>query len=420
MDNKVLLQIARTHLLSRLRQSAIAGLGVTFGIATFIILVSFMTGLNGLLDGLILDRTPHIHLFNEIRPSAAQPLEQAQGTKPSDWASIRNVKPRQRPSRIYNAVPLLEMLQDDPMVLGATAQVNAQAFYTAGAIELNGLISGVDIVEEARLFNVDDYLIEGTVADLRQNDKGIILGAGVAQKLSAQVGGRVQIVSAKGNRLTLKIVGIYQSGLAEIDNVQSYANVKAVQQLIGEADNYITDINVKLHDIEQAPALSLQLERLYDVDAVDIKTANAQFDTGTSIRNIITYAVSVTLLIVAGFGIYNILNMFIYEKMNDIAILKATGFSGRDVMYIFISQALMIGVLGGSLGLLFGWGMSVLISRLPFTTDALPTVTTYPVNFDPTYYLIGIVFALVSTFLAGYLPARKARHIDPVRILRGQ
>lgn len=416
----MLLQIARTHLLSRLRQSAIAGLGVTFGIATFIILVSFMTGLNGLLDGLILDRTPHIHLFNEIRPSAAQPLEQAQGKEPSDWASIRNVKPRQRPSRIYNAVPLLEMLQDEPMVLGATAQVNAQAFYTAGAIELNGLISGVDIVEEARLFNVDDYLIEGTVADLRQNDKGIIMGAGVAQKLSAQIGDRVQIVSAKGNRLTLKIVGIYQSGLAEIDNVQSYANVKAVQQLIGEADNYITDINVKLHDIEQAPALSLQLERLYDVDAVDIKTANAQFDTGTSIRNIITYAVSVTLLIVAGFGIYNILNMFIYEKMNDIAILKATGFSGRDVMYIFISQALMIGVLGGSLGLLFGWSISVLISRLPFTTDALPTVTTYPVNFDPSYYLIGIVFALVSTFLAGYLPARKARHIDPVRILRGQ
>ena len=106
--------------------------------------------------------------------------------------------------------------------------------------------------------------------------------------------------------------------------------------------------------------------------------------------------------------------------MNDIAILKATGFSGRDVMRIFISQALIIGVVGGGLGLAVGWFFSVLINRLPFTTDALPTVTTYPVNFDPSYYIIGISFALVSTFLAGYLPARKARYIDPVDILRGQ
>ncbi|MEL6143479.1 MAG: FtsX-like permease family protein, partial [Bacteroidota bacterium] len=127
-----------------------------------------------------------------------------------------------------------------------------------------------------------------------------------------------------------------------------------------------------------------------------------------------------TLLIVAGFGIYNILNMFIYEKMNDIAILKATGFSGRDVMIIFISQAMMIGVLGGIVGLGLGWLVSVFIDHLPFETDALPTISTYPVNFNPLYYAIGVGFALISTFLAGYLPARKAMHIDPVRILRGQ
>jgi lipoprotein-releasing system permease protein len=172
--------------------------------------------------------------------------------------------------------------------------------------------------------------------------------------------------------------------------------------------------------LDQALPLAQQFEKLYGVNAVDIGTANAQFDTGTSIRNIITYAVSITLLIVAGFGIYNILNMFIYEKMNDIAILKATGFSGKDVLVIFISQALVIGIVGGVLGLLVGWVCSVMISHVPFETDALPTISTYPVNFNSTYYLIGIIFALVSTFLAGYLPAKKAQNIDPVQILRGQ
>jgi lipoprotein-releasing system permease protein len=156
------------------------------------------------------------------------------------------------------------------------------------------------------------------------------------------------------------------------------------------------------------------------VNSIDIKAANAQFETGTTLRNIITYAVSITLLIVAGFGIYNILNMVIYEKMNDIAILKATGFSGSDVKRIFIYQAMFIGIVGGLMGLIMGGSLSYLISKAPFETEAIPTVKTFPVNFQPLFYVIGAIFAIITTFFAGYLPARKASKIDPVEIIRGQ
>ena len=122
----------------------------------------------------------------------------------------------------------------------------------------------------------------------------------------------------------------------------------------------------------------------------------------------------------AGFGIYNILNMLIYEKMNDIAILKATGFSGRDVQMIFMAQAMIIGFIGGILGLLIGYGLANLIGTITFRTEALPTVETYPINLNPMYFIIGFSFAMLSTFLAGYLPSRKAKKIDPVTIIRGQ
>lgn len=418
MNYSTLLYIARTHILTRGKQSAIAGLGVTFGIATFIVLVSFMTGLNGLLDGLMLDRTPHIHLYNEIIPSEKQPIEMTESS--DSWSIVRSIKPKQKLSRIHNVLPILKALEDDPKVLGATAQLATQAFYTAGSISLNGMVTGVDILAESRLYNIDAYIVSGDIHDLHNNDNAIIIGAGIAKKLLLDIGDKIQIVNPQGNRTLLKVVGVYQSGLAEIDNMQSYVNVKTAQRIMGEGNNYITDINIKLHDIENALPMSKDYQRLYDVSAMDIGTANAQFDTGTSIRNIITYAVSITLLIVAGFGIYNILNMFIYEKMNDIAILKATGFSGNDVMFIFISQALIIGLVGGFMGLAVGYLLSVLIDNLPFVTEALPTIKTYPVNFDPSYYIIGAVFALVSTFLAGYLPAKKAKQIDPVEILRGQ
>ncbi len=419
MGNSVLIQIAKTHLLTRKKQSAIASLGVTFGIGTFIVLVSFMTGLNGLLDGLILNRTPHIRIYNEVQPSKKQPIElhPAFGGKVH---MVHSVKPKQDQASIYNNQPLMSTLKKNPLVMGITPQVSARIFYQSGSVLLNGNAIGINALEEDRLFNFKQYIVNGLPKDLANNENGIVLGIGVAKKLSINVGDRVQLLSSTGATYRLKVVGFFQSGLADIDKVQSYVNVKMAQRIAGEGNNFVTDISVKLFDIEQAKGLSDQIAATYGVNSIDIKAANAQFETGTTIRNIITYAVSITLLIVAGFGIYNILNMVIYEKMNDIAILKATGFSGNDVKRIFIYQAMFIGIVGGLLGLAMGGALSFLISKAPFETEAIPTVKTFPVNFQPLFYFIGAIFAIVTTFFAGYLPARKASKIDPVEIIRGQ
>ena len=415
---KVILNIAKTHLLTKMKSTATASLGVTFGIGAYITLVSFMTGLNAMLDDLILNQTPHIHLYNEIQPTEKQPVA-LYDTFEGAFNVVHSVKPKQSQLKIHNALPILDYLKEDPEVKGATPQVRAQIFYLSGSIELGGNLIGIDIMEEVRLSNFRDYIVDGDPEDLENLDNGILLGAGLAKKMSLSIGDRVQISTVRGDIFPLKIVGIYQSGIAEIDNIQSYANLATVQRILREATNYITDINIKLNNIEEAFPMSQILEKQFNIKATDINTANAQFETGTNIRNLITYAVSITLLIVAGFGIYNILNMLIYEKMNDIAILKATGFSGRDVQLIFMSQAMIIGLVGGILGLFIGFGLSVFIAQLPFDTEALPTIKTYPVNFKVQYYVIGIVFALISTFIAGYLPSNKAKRIDPVRIIRG-
>jgi lipoprotein-releasing system permease protein len=419
VDWSIIWRIAGKHLFARKKQTLVAALGVTFGIGTFIILVSFMTGLNGLLDGLILNRTPHIHLFNEIRPSETQPVDLSAPYQ-NGFNVVHSIKPKESLKRVHNALPIMHYLEQLPEVRGVTPQVLAQVFYISGSIELNGIVYGVDILSEERLFSMSDYIVEGSARALKNNQNGILLGAGIAAKMSAKVGDKIQISTVGGGIFPLQIVGIFQSGLAEIDDRQSYVNLATAQQIQGESRDYITDINVKLHDMEGAGAMAARLQRQFGIRAVDIKSANAQFETGTSIRNLITYAVSIALLTVAGFGIYNILNMVIYEKMNDIAILKATGFSGRDVKWIFISQAMFIGLVGGVIGLGLGYVVSVLIDRAPFETDALPTIKTFPVNFNPAYYGIGMMFAMVSTFVAGYLPAKRAEKIDPVEILRGQ
>jgi lipoprotein-releasing system permease protein len=415
----IILSIAKTHLLTKIKQTSIAALGVTFGIGSYITLVCFMTGLNGMLDGLILNQTPHIHIYNEIEPSKKQPISLYQDFSES-FNIIHSIKPKLSQKKIHNALPIINYLETNKNVRGALPQVKTQIFYIAGSIEIGGNLTGINPLDEVEFYNIDDYIIEGSAEALHQTDNGILLGIGIAEKMSLKVGDRIQVSPVNGEIFPLKIVGFYQSGIADLDAIQSFTNVKTVQRILGEANNYITDINVKLYDIELAVPLSKKIEEQFNLTAIDVKTANAQFETGTTIRNLITYAVSITLLIVAGFGIYNILNMLIYEKMNDIAILKATGFSGKDVQLIFMSQAMIIGFVGGVLGLLIGFGLTSIIQTIPFETEALPTIKTYPINMDPIYFVIGFSFAMVSTFFAGYLPSKKAKKIDPVNIIRGQ
>ena len=378
-----------------------------------------MSGLNDLLDGLILNRTPHIKLFNDIKPNENQPVKLA-----TEYGSahhfIESIKSDANRQSIYNSEAILASLKKDKRVLGFSPKLTAQIFFNDGSIDITGAMNGIDPIEESRLFHFNDYVTAGNSADLTKISNSIILGKGLAGKLLVNIGDVVQVTTSKGERFQLKVVGLFQSGIRDFDDVQSYASVSTVQKILSQPSNYISAIQVKLNDIKLAPKMAKEYEQLYQIDAEDVQTANSQFETGSSIRTLISYSVGITLLIVAGFGIYNILNMMIFEKMDSIAILKATGFSGTDVKNIFIYIAISIGIFGGLVGLLFGFGLSATIDQIPFNTASLPTIKTYPINYNPKFYVIGIVFSFITTYFAGWFPARKASKIDPVVIIRGK
>jgi lipoprotein-releasing system permease protein len=410
--------IAIGLLVSRLKQSIVAGAGVTFGVGLFVTMLSFMNGLNQMLDGLMLNRTPHVLLYNEIKPLEKQPLSLLDSLQ-NKAIFFHSIKPKDRGKEIYNSSEIIRVIKKDHRVIGVAPKANAQVFFNSGTIEIAGIVNGIEVASEELLFSLSDYLIAGNLNDLNQQNT-IVIGKGLADKMMLTVGNTVKLTTASGTQSLLKIVGISQVGIAEIDNTISYTSLGMAQKLLGKSSSYITDIQVKLKNIAWAPAVAKEYKIKYNTDTLDYQTANSQFETGTRVRNIISYAVGITLLVVAGFGIYNILNMLIYEKMDSIAILKAIGFSGKDVRRIFIYLSLMIGIAGGLLGLLVGLSLSLLIDAIPFKIEALPTITTYPVYYNIWYYIIGITFALLTSFIAGLFPALKASKIDPVEIIRGK
>jgi lipoprotein-releasing system permease protein len=411
-------RIAKTHLFAKKRQTVIASLGVTFGIAMFILMVSFMTGVNRMLEDTMLSATPHIRVFQDVqsnRPSIVDELE----AKEDDWNVVYHMKAEDEQLNLKNGFVIADRISKEPGVLGVSAQVSSQVFYNNGPSQLPGTLAGVDILEEDKLYAIKDKIKTGSIEAFLSGKDVILMGVGLAEKLNVTTGDKVSVATPTGGIKLLRIAGTYKYGIGAIDNSRSYASIQTVQKILGQKPDYISEIHVKLDNIEDAKPKAKKYKGRFGYKAEDWETANASILVSFTIRNILTYVVVTTLLVVAGFGIYNIMNMTVYDKMKDIAILKATGFEGREIVGVFLMQAVFIGVLGGSVGLILGFILSYMLSKTPFDTGGVLSIDTFPVNMDPKFYVFGILFGIITTVLAGYFPAKKASKIDPVKILRG-
>jgi lipoprotein-releasing system permease protein len=416
MDLHIAAQIARTHLLAKKRQTLVAMLGVTFGIAMFITMISFMQGVNQFLEDSALDASPHIRIYNEVntqRPGLIDELH------PAGFNVIYHQKPKSESKKLKSGLIMAQRIEKEAGVLGVSPQIATQVFYNNGPIQLSGTISGVDIDRENRLYKLTNRLKSGSLKTLKTNPDGLIMGSVLARKLNVQTGDKVTVTLPGGGTRILRVVGTFGFGVGTVDNTKSYANISTVQEILQRDPSYITDIHVKMVDPLQAIPFGRKLRAMYGYYTEDWATANTAILAGEKIRNMLTYVVSITLLVVAGFGIYNIMNMTVINKIKDIAILKATGFDGNDIVAIFLLQALFIGFTGGLLGLAIGFGLSYLLSITPFDAGDFLSLKTFPVIFAAKYYGLGLLFGIVTTVLAGYFPSRKAAQVDPVSILRG-
>ena len=191
-------------------------------------------------------------------------------------------------------------------------------------------------------------------------------------------------------------------------------NLATAQQLLEEGPNYVTDIYVKIKDPEAAVQYATVLSKLTGYSTEDWKAANELFVAGKKIRAVMFLFISWAILLVAAFGIYNILNMTVSQKLNDIAILKANGFSGKDVVRIFVMEAMVMGIIGTIIGFTLAAIIVNLLSRIYIGAD----IGYFPIQFEFSVSMTGVGVGLLVTFFAGYIPARKASKVDPVAIFR--
>ena len=412
-------EIAKTHLLAKKRTTFTAMLGVTFGIGMYLLMISFMSGFNEFLEDSLLSATPDIRIYNDIKTDYSHSILD----EVSDTGKVMNVvhhpKPKDITPDVRNSQKIIEDLKKDSRIRAISPLLSTQVFYNNGPVQINGSLQGVNILDEAKLSGLDTKMKTGKVENLLTVNNGILLGHSLATRLNVQMGDLVTLATPNGSSMRFRVVGTFQFGLGSLDLVRSYVSLSNVQQLLGKDNQYVTDINMKLIDNQQAPVMAKEFARRYGYKADDWQSANASAMVSITIRNVMTFVVSFTLLVVAGFGIYNIMSMTIQNKLKDIAILKAQGFSGSDVRTIFLAESVTIGAMGAVFGLILGFLMSYGVWNLPFPKNDNISITHYPVTFHWYHYMFGVVFGMLTTFIAGLMPSVRASKIDPVAILRG-
>lgn len=402
------IDIAKTYIMSNKKMTAVATMGVVLGMSIYIFMNSMLVGFDKSSSSSIFKTTPHIRIYND--DVISKPLIEGIHEK----YIIVNPKIVPKNNTIINPKLIIQTISQHTEVTVVTPQVVCNVFFNNGKSQIAGNAIGIKPEEANIMFDIKSYMVEGNFDLLKSNPNGIIIGTGIAEKMSLGIGDNISITSSKAINKNLKIIGLFKTNNSKVDKTTSYVNIASAQQFLKEGSSYVTDINVNVKDPEKAEQIALKLSDLTGYKAEGWKQANATFMAANKMRKIIITFVSLTILLVAGFGIYNILNMTITQKINDIAILKAMGFKGKDVIQIFVTQAVSIGIAGVIGGMFIA---SILISILKHVYVG-GDIGYFPIDYEPLKYLQGIFIGLFITFFAGYIPAKKAAKVDPVSIFR--
>jgi len=403
-------EIALTHLLTRKRQTMIAAMGVTVGIGIFIFMISLVVGFNRYSDEALFKAEPHLRIYQD--DTLSRPL--IEQIKPNYTTVIINPKIANLSNTLINPEKIIADLKKQKGVVTVTPQVSVNLFYNNGISQINGVASGVDIMDANAMFNIESTMLAGDVRNLLSTSNGILIGVGIAEKLNIQLHDNINITSSIGVVKMMKVEGIFKTSNSNIDLTKSYINLAMSQQLMKKSSSYLTDILVNINDPNEAPEFSKKLQNSTIYKVEDWQAANEQTMSNKKTREVMFGAISLAILLVAAFGIYNIINMTIKEKLNDIAILKATGFSGKDVINIFLKESLVMGIIGSGLGLLLASGLIKFVSGIYIGGDR----EYFPIGYESSIFLVGSILGILITLGAGYIPAIGAAKIDPIEIFR--
>ncbi|MFZ1219605.1 MAG: FtsX-like permease family protein [Chthoniobacterales bacterium] len=335
----------------------------------------------------------------------------------------KNVRDPNLPRRhsvdgITNAPEIMRVSRQFADVAACSAVLRGNVSARAGFENATVDLYGIEAASHLQTTNLAEQITEGSLDDFRNNPNAVIIGSRLGNALQARPGDGFQLLAPGGEYRRFTIAAIARSGVGVVDAARVYCHVRVAQTLLRKPFA-ASIILYKLRDPDRAPAVAHAFETLFGHDAQswqDREEANLQLFITLRLSAAITVSL---IILLAGFGIFNVLTMSVLSKIKEIAILRSMGYRARDISSIFLWQGAMIATAGSIIGCLAGAVLTWGVSQIPIRIRGLIYANHFLVTWDWRHYFWATILAIIAVFIASYVPARRAALLAPVATLRG-
>lgn len=407
--------LALRHLMARKQQTLLIFSGILLGTITYIFISGMQLGFREYFVEQIVDNDAHIKITAHeevINPENMTDLFFPEKNINVHWA-IPPFGKRDQNHIIYPA-GWFEKLNKDPRIMSHSEQLQIEVLASRGGIKTGAHFVGLQPEKQRRVTHIDNYMIEGSFDAIGNSGQKIVIGTGLLKKMGGRLGETLFLSSGLGEPKPFRIVGVFEFGIPHIDDLMVYGSLRDVQAL-NASPGRISHIAVKLYDVTQARMVSEEYGKTSYEKIQSWDQANANVLQVFRMQDLFRNLITIGILAVAGFGIYNVLSIIVNQKRREIAILRALGYPPQDILVLFLTQGLILGFVGAIVGCFLGYLLCYYIQTLDFGFSRGRGMT---MSFDPSIYYGGFLMAFTSSIIASVIPARAASRFTPIDIIR--
>ncbi len=416
---RFILDIAIRHLTAKRRQTALVIAGVAVGSMVMILTFGLAEGIITDIKDKIIDISPLITIKGEKVEGKQRLLMASSPYSDNHFQIISRIVPDEK-KEVKPYTEVVSLVDALPGIDAVSPFVATRGVLRYSTVSKPCLVKGVIPGREAKIGKLGQNVVSGSLNELSYTKNGILLGQGLAGKIGAHYRDIVRFTGENGKVYDLTVVGTFASGFGAVDDNNAYVNLRLAQTIDGFPENVVSAIGIHTTSLDMVEPLSVEISRLTGYKTETWEQANANLLSLFERNNNITLFLVIFVFVVAGFGIANVLITIVLQKQRDIAVMKSMGVGMRTIEMVFLSEGMILGIVGAAIGLIAGHYLTNLISALPISYGPSAVVRgNHIVTVQkPVFYVLTATFAVIVSAISGYSPARRAARLKPVDILR--
>lgn len=380
--------VAKKHIIERKKQSLIATLGITIGVAVLIVSIGIANGLDKNMISSILSITSHVVVQES-----------------TDIEDYRDVQ---------------EKIDAIPGVKGSVPKISTQGILkyrgVFGSYVSGVKVEGLDLANAKVAMDLDKQIVEGTMDFTKPTE--ILIGKELYDSLGAKLGDEVSLVSADNREIRFKIGGVFQSGYYEYDTSLVMLPLKAAQVLTYSGD-VASKIDVMLHNAYDADRVAKTISDDLGLYTRTWGDLNKNLLAALSLEKTVMVLVFSLIVVIAGFVVWVTLNMLVREKTKDIGIMRSMGFGSQRIMKIFLIEGMILGLAGILIGTAIALGILWYVKNYSIAQiTSIYYLTKVPVEITTKEVLTIMGANVAIIFISSIFPAYRAAKLQPVEALR--